>query len=79
MKIGLNNDAKMHKTTSVNNKDKKYHEDDLANKQDEENKEQAALKRKIGVKSIRKILRTLCTDSFPKEEMDLMIWVSPTI
>lgn len=49
-------------------KEKKYKEDDDENASN--------LDKKIGVKSIRKSLRTLCEESYPKDEMDLMIWVN---
>lgn len=58
-------------------KEKKYKEDENNKNGDTEN--QTHLDRKLGVKSIRKILRTLCSDNFPKEEMDLMIWVCITV
>ena len=61
----------------VVNKEKKYKEDENNKNGDTEN--QAHLDRKLGVKSIRKILRTLCSDNFPKEEMDLMIWVNNNV
>jgi len=72
MKINLNTGSHV-KSSSLVSKDKKFKEDDVNKNLDEQN--QSQLDKKIGVKSIRKILRTLCSDNFPKEEMDLMIWV----
>ncbi len=75
MKINLSS-ASHTKSTSVINKEKKYKEDENINESDQALNQQY---KKIGVKAIRKILRTLSTDSYPKEEMDLMIWVSSFI
>ena len=72
MKINLNTGSHV-KSSSLVSKDKKFKEDDVNKNLDEQN--QSQLDKKIGVKQIRKILRTLCSDNFPKEEMDLMIWV----
>jgi hypothetical protein len=70
MKINTSSGNHNTSKTSVVNKDKKFKEDDhnmdgeTLNQQD----------KKIGVKSIRKTLRSLSSD-FAKDEMDLMIWV----
>lgn len=70
MKINLGSPNTHTKTSVVLPKEKKYKEDE---KDQEEGSHQSD--KKIGVKAIRKILRTLNQDNYPKEEMELMIWV----
>lgn len=60
---------------------KKYKEDDygspnkkIINPQEEE-KQKSLMDKKIGIKSIRKILKILGVENVTKEEMQLMIWV----
>ncbi len=71
MKIQFNKTTKATSTTNIAKNKKNYKEDTKKTSEEEENE----IKGKFGVKSIRKILRTLC-DEYPKEEMNLMVWVS---
>lgn len=67
------------KTQQLNHKKikKSFKEDEhlktSSSSQNTKSETNTEMKKKIGVKSIRKIIRTLC-DQYSKEEMDLMIW-----
>jgi Ca2+-binding EF-hand superfamily protein len=60
------------KSGSITMKTKKNFEED---EEDSQNREDNQKKEKslIGLKAIRKVLRTLCSE-YPKEEMEMMIW-----
>jgi hypothetical protein len=76
MKISFSNYVS--KTAQVSDKKiKKYKEDEenkaYHNSQIKKEEDPLEKKGKIGVKAVRKILRTLC-DEYPKDEMEMMVW-----
>lgn len=73
MKVTVSNFVS--KTSQVSLKhEKKYKEDEKSQVQQQKKEEDHQEKKgRVGVKAIRKVLRTLC-DAFPKDEMDMMIW-----
>jgi hypothetical protein len=74
MKVSASNFvSKTAQVTSKKSTTKAFKEDEkLKQNNDQDN---LKLDKKIGIKAIRKILRTLC-DEYSKDEMQLMIWVS---
>jgi len=75
MKLSSNVGVQSKSNAPVVHKEKKFKEDENNKNQNQNNETQTQLDKKIGVKSIRKTLRRLCQDNYPKEEMELMIWV----
>jgi Ca2+-binding EF-hand superfamily protein len=73
MKLNISNKF-VSKTSQTTTKNKNFLEDErkyIAPKKKEEDKKEDT--RTVGLKGIRKVLRTLCSE-FPKEEMEMMIW-----
>ena len=73
MKLVLTSN-KMLKNLSYKNEKRFKDEDSKLNSINAKNQNEDDIKKKIGVKSIRKIIRYL-KQEIPREEMELMIWV----